>query len=335
MFIITGGSGFFGQHLIKNLSEHGFEIKNLDILNPVEKTAGVKFISADVRDKEAMEREISAGDIVIHNAALVPLTRDDRGFLEVNVEGTRHVLEASAKAGVKKFIFISSSSVYGIPPNGGPIDENTPFSPFEAYGKSKVEAESICEEYKNRLDISILRPRTIIGPGRMGILSLVFDWVARSRPVVILGNGSNRYQLLSACDLAEAVRLAATLPCRNENFNVGTANFGTLNSDLGDFFRMVLSRSKVYHFPAGLARAILPVLSALRLVPFVAYQYNVADKNIFFSMDKMKKFFGWVPTQSNSEMLASAFEFYKNNPSSETGSIHSRSLKKGLLKLLG
>jgi nucleoside-diphosphate-sugar epimerase len=334
MHIVTGGSGFFGQHLVRFLAQKGQGVKSIDILPFPEEIPGVVSIIADCRDKDAMKREISAGDIVIHNAALVPLAKDDKGFWEVNVEGTRAVLEAAAEAGVKKFVFISSSSVFGVPKTKEPITEETPFAPFEAYGTSKVAAEKICAEFSSKLDISIVRPRTIIGPGRMGILAFLFEWALHNRPVWILGDGSNAYQLISAKDLCEFVWRVCTQPCHGEHFNVGTTRFTTLREDIRTFLAGVDSRSSIKSVPGWLARLVLPILSALKLVPFVTYQYTVADRHIEFSMEKAKRILGWTPQESNAEMLIEACEYYRTHPTKQRGSLHSRAPKKGLLKAL-
>lgn len=334
MYVVTGGSGFFGQHLVRFLVEKGCEVVSLDVIAPAGYLPSVRYATADVRSEEALRAHIQPGDVVIHNAALVPLARDERGFWEVNVEGTRHVLAAAVAQQAKKVIFISSSSVYGIPA-AGPITEATSFAPFEAYGRSKVAAEEICQSYKDRLDVSIIRPRTIIGPGRMGILSLIFDWVSRHRPLVILGQGKNRYQLVSARDLAEAVYRISTADVRGEDFNVGTTRFGALREDLTAFLQGVNSRSRLYSFPAGIARLILPILSALRLIPFVTYQYTMADRDVYFSTEKMQRLLDWVPTKSNAEMLVEACGWYKSHPQAAGNSIHSKGLRRGILRLLG
>lgn len=335
MYIVTGGSGFFGQHLVRFLYEKGCSIKSLDVLSPAEKLKGVEYVVSDVRDKASLEAQISIDDIVVHNAALVPLSRDPKGFWEVNVEGTRHVVEAARAQKARKVIFVSSSSVYGVPLTSEALTEDSPFAPFEAYGKSKVAAEDICRAHKKDLDISIIRPRTIVGAGRMGILSLVFGWVGRNRPLMILGEGKNRYQLISPRDLAETVYRVSVASCQGEDFNVGTTRFGTLHQDLTEFLRGIGSRSHIHSVPGWFARAVLPVLSATRLVPFVKYQYTMADRDVYFSTEKMQRILGWVPTQSNSDMLVEAFTWYQKNPHVQGGSIHSRGLKAGLLRLLG
>ncbi len=331
MYLVTGGSGFFGQHLIQVLRSHGCAVKSLDILPPSERCDGVEYVTVDVRSEQALRAHFQAGDIVIHNAALVPLAHDPKGFWEVNVEGTRNVLKVALEKGIKKVVFISSSSVYGIPATGEGITEETPQAPFESYGQSKAEAEHICQAYKDRLDISIVRPRTIVGPGRMGLLSLLFEWVKAGTPIAILGNGKNRYQLIAGKELAEVVWLISSRPCKGEDFNAGTSQFGTLESDLQTFLQRVQSSSKILKIPGWFARVSLPLLRVLRLVPFASYQYHVADKDIWFRTDKLKQWLDFVPTESNADVLVETYEWYIKQSFSQEGSIHHRPLRKGLL----
>ncbi len=331
MYLITGGSGFFGVHLTKYLLSAGEKVKILDLAAPPPELKTVDFIHGDILDEKILSCAMEGADIVIHNAALVPITRAGAGFYEINVAGTQKVIDAAKDAKVKKLIYISSSSVYGAP--NGSIDENTPLSTIDDYGKSKAESERICRKEKEFIDISIVRPRTILGEGRMGILGLLFDWVKNNRPVYVLGSGNNRFQLVSAYDLASAVYAVAQKSPRGEDYNIGTDKFSTLKGDLEEFIRKVGSKSKLRHIPSGFARTVLPIVDALRLVPLVRYHYNVADKNVYFDIGKAKRLLGWAPKHSNVDMLAEAYNWYVKNGSSGT-SVHGRPVKEGILWLL-
>jgi len=333
MTVITGGSGFLGEYLVRAFAAMG-SVRSIDVLDPSERLSGVEYVRADVRDAARMEELIRGADIVIHNAALVPLSRADKTFHDVNVGGTRNVLNAARAASVRKIVYVSSSAVFGVPTTSGAITEHTPLAPFEAYGISKAEAESVCHEFREWLDVSIVRPRTILGPGRMGLLSLVFDWVSENRPVFILGPGKNRYQFVSGEELAADIVSVATIACKNEDFNVGTSRFGTLRDDMEAFIKNVGSTSKVISVSPGLARAVLPILSFLHLVPFVSYQYTIADKDVFFDTTKLKTFFDRAPEESNADMLARTYRWYLTHTSEATASIHRKPLKKGILVLL-
>lgn len=333
MYLITGGSGFFGTHLTSHLLSLGKKVRILDIVAPPYFTEA-EYVSGSVTDKEAVSRAMKGVEVVIHNAALVPLSRAGKKFWEVNVFGTRTVLDEAKKVGVRKFIYISSSAVYGVP-SAGAITEETPLLPFDDYGASKAEAEALVQEAKKDLDASIIRPRTIIGTGRMGIVGLLFDWVARSSRVYILGNGENRFQLVSARDMAEAVIAASIRGPRGEDFNIGAEHFGALRRDLEEFIKKVGSASKVTSVSTALGRTILPLAEAMRLTPFVSYQYHIADKSVFFDISKAKKVLEWSPRDSNAELLVGAYNWYiKEGRRTSRSTPHGRPVKEGLIWLL-
>ncbi len=333
--LITGGSGFLGTYLTERFLADGHTVRILDVLPPEKVSTGVEFIRGDVRDSEIVAKASAGANVIVHNAALVPLSKSGDAFRDVNVRGTSVMLKAAIDAKINKFIFVSSSSVYGVPNNSDPITEETAQNPFEAYGISKAEAETLCQNAKDALDVSIIRPRTILGPGRMGLMSLLFDWVETNHRIYILGNGNNRYQLVAAEDVAEAVSLASRLPCRGQDFNVGADRFGTLREDLEQFCRAVGNKSKIVGVPSWLARATLPILGLLRLSPLVSYQYRIADKTVYFSTEKLKTILSFTPKYSNSEMLTRAYRWYKDHPTDpNSASLHRKKMNAGILRLL-
>src|SRR4030095_10518627 len=108
-----------------------------------------------------------------------------------------------------KVIYVSSSAVFGAP-KSNPVTEETPPSPGEAYGRAKLEGETLCRYYANRgLDVTIIRPRTIMGHGRLGIFQILFEWIRGGYNIPVLGRGDNRYQFVHADDLADACLLSA------------------------------------------------------------------------------------------------------------------------------
>lgn len=331
MYLITGGSGFFGVHLARYLLGVGEKVRILDLVQSPSKIAGAEFVVGDILDEEVLSRAMKGVDVVVHNAALVPITRAGNRFYEVNVKGTERVIATAKAAGAKRIIYISSSSVYGA--HDGSINEMTPQNPIDDYGKSKADGEKICQREKEFIDISIVRPRTILGEGRMGIIGLLFDWVKNNRPVYMLGSGDNRFQLISAHDLASAVFAVSKKSPRGEDYNIGTDKFTTLKGDLEEFIKKAGSKSKFRHVPSGFARAVLPVLDALRLAPLVRYHYNVADKNVYFDVSKAKKLLGWQPEDSNVDMLFRTYSRFASS-GAHGGSVHSRPVKQGILWLL-
>jgi len=336
--LITGGSGFFGLHLCKCMLDAGWEVKILDLVPPNDPAVDgrVAWIRGDIRDPRMCIDACTGADAVIHNAAVVPISRSGTGFLSINVDGTRTVLDACCSTGVSKVVFISSSSVYGIP-DQVPITEKTPLNAFGDYGKSKAQAETVCNKYKDRLDLTIIRPRTILGTGRLGILQILFEWVKENRRFYVIGKGANRYQLVSAPDLAMACRLALEKPCRGEDFNIGAADFTTLKGDLDGFIAAVGSRTRIFSIPPKLARTTLRILDMLRISPFVDYHYKILNQDVWFDTTKAQKMLGWRASHSNISMLADAYRWYRDHEhelGSQVGTTHRKKVKLGIIKLV-
>ncbi|MCM8795681.1 MAG: NAD(P)-dependent oxidoreductase [Candidatus Omnitrophica bacterium] len=338
--LITGGAGFFGIHLTRALLNKGYNIRVIDTedLNEPEIDKKVEFIKVDVRNKHLIEGLIKDIDFVIHNAAVLPISRTKKKiFWEVNVQGTRNVLEPSLKNKVKKFIFISSSAPYGIPKEL-PIREGTEFNPVCNYGRSKLEAERVCNEYRKKgLNIIILRPRTILGEGRLGIFQILFNWIAEGKNIYIIGRGDNLFQFLSERDLVSACILSLERDCYNEDFNLGAENYSTLKEDLKDLIIYAKSNSKIVSIPPKTSKILLRILDFLNLIPLTPWHYLTLDKPFYFDITKAKRILGWSPKDSNYKMLTRSYDWYlihRKEIDRDFGTTHRKSLRQKILKLL-
>jgi nucleoside-diphosphate-sugar epimerase len=210
--LVTGGSGYFGTTLVRALLETGRDVRVLDLVDTDDRPPEVGLVLGDICDPSAVARSVEGVAEVYHNVAQVPLARDEKAFQRVNIEGTGVLLAASRDAGVRKVVHTSSSAVFGIPASN-PVTRDTPPHPVESYGRAKLEAEQLCHRaVAEGLDVSIVRPRTIVGHGRLGIFGILFDWIADGAAVPVLGNGDNRYQFVHADDVARACLLAAERP---------------------------------------------------------------------------------------------------------------------------
>ncbi|WP_322799260.1 NAD(P)-dependent oxidoreductase [Thermoflexus sp.] len=338
--LITGGAGFFGFHMANKLLQHGHEVVLLDIADYIEEDyAGpVSFNKGDVRNRGMVDRVMQGVDAVIHAAAALPLWPRQEIF-SVNVEGTRTVLESALAHGVRRVVFVSSTAVYGIPKKH-PILEDDPLHGVGPYGQSKILAEQVCQSFRERgLIVTIIRPKTFIGPGRLGVFQILFDWVERGKPIPIIGSGRNRYQLLDVDDLTDAIVLALTADADrvNDTFNIGAERFGTVREDVQALCDHAGTGARVWPLPARPIKAALALFEALRLSPLYRWVYGTADKDSFVSIDRAKAKLGWHPRYSNAESLIRTYEWYlahKMELEGKVGVTHRVAWDQGILRVI-
>ena len=276
-------------------------------------------------------------DIIFHNVAQVPLAKDVKLFESVNNLGTENMLKSALAGGVSKVVYTSSSAVFGVP-KSNPVTELTEPSPGEEYGLAKYKGELMCHQFsKQGLDVSIIRPRTIMGHGRLGIFQILFEWIKQGTNIPVLGNGSNIYQFVHADDLADACILAGIKP-GSAIFNCGTDNFGSMRSVLENLCQYAKTGSRVTSVPMWPAIQAMKVTSALGLSPLGSYHAMMYGRSMYFDVSKAKHDLGWQPKYSNDEMFIDSYDWYLKNRSdvlSQSGASHHRSaVKQGALKIL-
>ena len=221
-YLVTGGSGFLGINLVRYLLDRGHKVRSIDKepFDYPEKNK-IDHILGDIRDAKLMEKVTKGVDIVIHCAAALPLYTPEEIF-STDIDGTRNVLEAAKKHKVDRVVHVSSTAVYGIPDHH-PLVEDDKLDGVGPYGEAKVKAEWVCEEYrKDGMCVPIVRPKSFIGPERLGVFALFYDWVKDGHGFPMIGSGNNRYQLLDVEDLCDSIYLCATKPKKiaNDTFNI-------------------------------------------------------------------------------------------------------------------
>jgi nucleoside-diphosphate-sugar epimerase len=333
--LVTGGSGYFGSLLVRQLAEHGETVRIFDQHAPEE--TDVPYFPGDIRDAAAIRQACQGVDTIYHCVAQVPLAKDRQLFWSVNCDGARNLLEAARGCGVRKVIFISSSAVFGIP-RELPIRPETVPAPAEDYGAAKLAGERLCADFAARgVDVTIIRPRTILGHGRLGIMQLLFEWICQGRNVYVLGRGDNRYQFVHAEDLAGACRLAAARP-GFATYNIGAATFGTMREMLEGLIAHAGTGSRVRSLPATLATFGMRLTSRLGLSPLAPYHWLVYGRDVYFDISKPREELGWRPRWGAVEMFVQSYEWYCQNRErilAEKGrSAHRSAVKEGVLKLL-
>ncbi len=338
--LITGGAGFLGINLIRYLDAKGYELVALDIadFSYPDIRDRVTVIKGDIRDQQAVERAMDGVELVVHTAAALPLYSDE-DIYTTDVEGTRTLLDAAHRLGVKRFVHISSTAVYGIPDHH-PLYENDRLQGVGAYGQAKIQAEMVCLEYRAKgLVVPIIRPKSFIGPERLGVFALLYDWALDKRNFPMIGNGRNRYQLLDVEDLCEAIYRCLTLPkdVVNDTFNIGAKVFGTMKDDYQAVLDHAQHGKKIIGFPATPAIWGLRALEALRISPLYKWVYETASKDSFVSIEKAERVLDFTPKYSNKDALLRNFQWYIENRASfesQSGVSHRVPWKQGALGLL-
>jgi nucleoside-diphosphate-sugar epimerase len=315
LWAISGGAGFLGLHLARRLLAGGHDVRTLDLapLDDADLERDVDEHRGDVRDPAAARRLVTGADIVVHAAAALPIRGSRAQIRSVNVDGTATLLVAALNAGVRRVVHISTTAVYGIPETH-PIGEDAPLQGVGHYGRSKIEAEELCAAFARRdLEVIVLRPKTFIGPERLGVFEILFDWVREGRRIYVLGSGRNRYQLLAVEDLVEAIVLAGTASVAGETLNVGAEEFGTVRSDLEQLIAHAGSDSRVTPVPARPAEAALRALEFARLSPLAEWHYKTAHRDSYVAVGKAKTLLGWQPRFSNADALIETYDWYLAN----------------------
>ncbi len=337
--LVTGGAGFLGINLIRFLLARGHALTSLDLaaFEYPDVRAQIRVVRGDIRDRQAVRQAMDGARWVVHAAAALPLyTPED--IRTTDVDGTRHVLDEALAAGAERVVHVSSTAVYGIPDHH-PLREEDRLHGVGPYGQAKVEAEALCLQYRAKgLCVPILRPKSFVGPERLGVFALLYDWAQDGRNFPVLGPGTNRYQLLDVEDLCAAIHLAGTLDAArvNDTFNIGAAEFGTLRED----YQAVLDRAghgkRIVSLPAGPAIWTLRVLERLHLSPLYRWVYETVTEDSYVAIDKAQRVLGFRPRYSNREALLRNFEWYLANRARfqhASGVSHRVPWKQGILRL--
>jgi nucleoside-diphosphate-sugar epimerase len=312
---ISGGAGFLGLHLARRLLADGRDVRTLDIapLAEPELEGTVEELRGDVRDPAACARLVQGADVLVHAAAALPILGSREAIRSVNVGGTATLLAAAFEAGVARTILVSSTAVYGVPEKH-PIEEDDPLVGVGHYGDSKIEAEQVTREFGRRgLDVVIVRPKTFVGPERLGVFEILFDWIREGRRIYVLGEGRNRYQLLAVADLIEAVTRCAEADVAGATLNVGAGEFGTVREDLEALIQHAGSSSRVTPVPARPAELILRALELARLSPLAEWHYRTAHRDSFVDVSQAERLLGWRPRFSNAQALIETYDWYLAN----------------------
>ena len=302
-YAVTGGAGFIGSHLVKNLVEHGDEIIVIDNLNTGKKkniekfSEKIDFFEVDIRDFNAIEDILKNVDGIFHEAALASVQDSFRipdEFFDVNVKGTENIFKIGKKLGIK-VVYASSSSVYGNPIQV-PIKESDGKNPFNPYAKTKLEDDELAEKYaRNDLKVIGLRYFNVFGPGQSkeyaGVIKLFLERIQQGLPPLINGDGLQVRDFVYVNDVVNANMSAMESNVEGEFFNIGTNSVVSVL----DLANMIIK------------------FSGLKLKPIHLPPVPGDVKTTQADITKAKMMLKWKPTTSIENWLKSAVLDVKNN----------------------
>lgn len=334
--LVTGGSGYFGSLLVAMLREQGWAVRVLDLHDADDRPEDVELVLGDITDPVRVLDACEGTNVVFHNVAQVPLARDAELFQSVNVTGTANLLDAAAVQGVRKVVYTSSSAVFGVP-SRNPVTTDTPPHPMEAYGRAKYEGELLCRAASTRgLDVSIVRPRTILGHGRLGIFAILFDWIADGVSVPVLGSGHNRYQFVHANDLASACLLAAARPGPGI-YNIGSEDVQSMRQTLEHLCEHAGTGARVRSVPSRPASVAMAALSRTGLAPFGPYHWMMYGQEMWFDLGPAHDELGWRGVHDTDSMFRESYDWYlahRDDPASPEASKHRSPARQGALRVV-
>ncbi len=310
--IVTGGSGFIGQHLCRRLADGGHHVLSIQRKPWRGAPAGVKTMEKDIRDA-TLGRSINNCEAIFHLAAIPPGAAKRHEYYEINVKGTENVLEVAHSCRVRRVIYVSSAEVYGIPP-AIPCPENVPLRPLTEYGRSKGLAEDHCLRYirEKQMEVVILRPGSVVGPGvRVRSILFVFNRIIKNRPLFLLGKGKNKIQMVSVHDLVDALVSALEGPFPNGPLNVAGPD-ATALIDLGEQLKKhARSKSRIIPIPSLPIKPLLIFMEALGMWPSLLPYITRSDKDFVLDITRAGKILGFEPHYGNFEALQEAFDWYQ------------------------
>ncbi|WJK35866.1 NAD-dependent epimerase/dehydratase family protein [Solwaraspora sp. WMMA2065] len=318
---VTGAAGMLGSSVVARLVADGVEVVGLDLREPAPGTAppDYRHLIGDVRDSAALRQALTGADAVVHCAAALP-SYPAAQIRSIVVDGSRAVLDAVRAARVPRLVYISSTAVYGLP-RQVPTPEEHPYAPVDPYSTAKADAERLAVGYRGAdLVLPVLRPKTFLGPGRMGLFSMLFQWAQEGRNFPVLGDGQVRIQMLHVADLVEAVVTVLRAPAEvaNDTYNIGAAEFGTLREDFQAVLDAAGHGKRVVALPARPALAALGLLERTKLSPVYGRLLHKLMDDSYVDIGRARRRLGFSPRYSNRDAVLETFRWWQGQRTSGT-----------------
>jgi nucleoside-diphosphate-sugar epimerase len=314
---VFGAAGLTGGALVERLLKENHDVVVVDLApRPPGVLTATSWVELDICSPDALRQlPLKAGDTVHHLAArqyhlpVPPKNRQDF-FCDVNLEGTRNILKLMAEKGCHQMVFFSTDMVYGIP-TSIPVPIDAPHRPIGPYGKSKALAEELITEHRsNGMNITVFRPRLIVGPGRLGVLTKLFRLIKAGMPVPMIGGGANHYQMISVADCVTAVMQAIHHGVPNMTFNLGSENPPTVRELLSGLITHAGSKSFLLPTPAKAIKMVLAGLDHAGVTLMYPEQFRIADIDCRVDVRTTKSALLWSPKYNDQDMLIAAYDEY-------------------------
>jgi len=319
--LVTGGTGFTGSHLVKRLLGKGHTVQVLDsqpgLFYDELKAKGAMIELGDITDKELVNRMVKGCEVVHHLAAAFrQLNVPDQHYWDINVEGTRYLVDAAYQYRARRFIYCSTQGVHGHIQHP-PGNEQSPIAPEDYYQFTKYEGEKVVQEYVAKgLDVVTIRPTAIYGPGDPGRFLILFRLVKRGA-FLMFGNGETFYHPVYIDNLVDAFELASEKEgIQGETYVIGDERYYSLN-DLVRYVAMAMNMSvRIRHLPFWplWTAALLCEMTCkpLRLSPPLFRRRVDWFRQVrAFDISKAKKELGYVPRVGVEEGLKATGEWYR------------------------
>jgi nucleoside-diphosphate-sugar epimerase len=308
--IITGISGFVGDYLFHFFKNKNYKIYGIDNIRPNFSIEKNNFFKVDIKNKYKIIKIITKIKpyAVIHAASILFENLPEKKYWDVNYYATLNLINICDLVGVKKFIFLSTFSVFE--KNYKSLVKETSHPTFQTiYGKTKYYAEHVLFSHQFKGNIIVFRCPIIIGPRRMFRFSILYQLIKENINIPIIGDGNNKLSYIHVKDLAEAIEKSFELD-KSHILNICADNSLKLKDIILNLIKKNKSKSSIVFFPKWLGGILFSLIIFLKLLPFFRYQKNLFNFNIVLENSRIKKILKWKPKYSVNLMFEENYKYY-------------------------
>jgi len=318
MILLTGCNTLLGKTVLNKLVEKGKKVRCYDMYRPDDLPEGVEFISGDLLGQRQLLNACQEVETVYHFMDITRTGKKSRRYMKkVNIQGSKNLIFAAQKAKVKKFLFLSTYSVYG-KSKELPATVGSAKKPVTAYGKDKLKIELFCQQFikKNPMMINIFRPALIMGPGVKDPVSLLTLFMALgmddANRLYMAPGGKNRFQLLHPDDAADALLKADASPSgQGKIFNIGSDNVPFRIDEIEGVKKALNIDSPVTTISSAKAWLLSLIFRPVEMTYFTRDFIFYLFQSSILDCEETKSLLGWSPAKDNIAILTETVEWYK------------------------